>query len=181
LQDLIKELEKITGELAKESDRGSVLVIGSWVESVLEDQIKIRLLGALNKKDELFSNHGIASTFDAKIILAFRLGIIKKKEHDIYNLLRKLRNKCAHEITEKEYDSNLFHSYILNIADITSELWEIIRTKLVPVHLKGQVFESNKDYAEALGWRQAFELFFGLIISHKLVTKDRVIPLKPLY
>ncbi|EOB1204576.1 hypothetical protein ACIQLR_000676 [Photobacterium damselae] len=160
-----KSVHPLIEELKKESDRALVLITSAHVENELSRHLSHRLLPQVEKKDELLHR----ADFEAKIILAYRTGTITKNEFNIYNQLRQMRNKCAHDVSEQNFSTDSFKERIKNIMRESPELWQVL----------AEGHEIN-EFVEKLGWREAFILFFALIIIHKRSSYSRVIPLNPL-
>lgn len=152
-------------ELNKESDRALVLITSAHVENELNCHLANRLLPQVEKKDELLHR----ANFETKIILAYRTGVITKNEFSIYNQLRQMRNKCAHDVSEQNFNTDSFKERIKNIMKESREVWQALA--------KGKEID---EYVEELGWREAFIMFFSLIITHKRSSHDRVIRLTSL-
>ena len=82
--------------LAKESDRGAVLICTGYLEKVLKDILTAYSIEG-SSSEALFQNGGLA-TFSARAAACHALGLISDDEfHDI-QLIRKIRNHLAHEM-----------------------------------------------------------------------------------
>ena len=82
--------------LAKESDRGAVLISTGYMEKVLKDILVAYLIEG-GTSDALFDN-GALATFSARAAACHALGLISDDEfHDI-QLIRKIQNYLAHEM-----------------------------------------------------------------------------------
>jgi hypothetical protein len=79
-----------------ESDRGVVILAGSYLERALENQLK-RYLVNDKSTDGLFEGYGPLSTFAAKIDVAFSVGLLTLAIRNELHRLRRIRNLCAHE------------------------------------------------------------------------------------
>lgn len=182
-ENLLKSFSEIFEPLKTESDRGCVLVVSSLVENVLEDHISARLVPKIDKDDELMgrSINSPISNFSAKINLAYRIGIITVNERKIYHQLRLLRNSCAHQIDQQNFEKNHFKDRIKNIIEESKFLWEIMKTKIAPALLQNNQPKSVEEFVEAIGWRICFEMFFSLVVAHKRTTISRVTKIQPLY
>ncbi len=164
-------------QLELESDRGLILVTASFVEKELFNHLENRLLNKLKPTDELLHD----SDFDFKIKLSYRVGIITKNESEIYHQLRTLRNTCAHEIENQSFNNDQFMSSMNNIIRKSPDLWKVMKNKLRPEALTDEDCKTVKSYVKAIGWRSSFEIFFGLIISHKMVNSHRATKIVALY
>ncbi|NWF06686.1 hypothetical protein HX810_03225 [Pseudomonas salomonii] len=179
---LAARFTEILDSLKNESDRGCVLVVGSLVELAIEDHISKRILPPVKKTGELVGRGSRPiATFSAKIDLAYALGLFPEEEWRIYHQLRELRNTCAHEIKQQNFNADHFSARMLNIISASSTLWPILATAVGK-----KIFESNSPvtverFVEDLGWRVSFEMFFSLVIAHKETSADRVPRIKTLY
>jgi len=80
----------------QESDRGVVILAGSYLERALEQRLKSHLVEHKNT-DVLFEGYGPLSSFAAKIDIAFSVGLLPVAIRGEFHRLRKIRNFCAHE------------------------------------------------------------------------------------
>jgi hypothetical protein len=169
--------------LAREGDRGCVLVAAALLEEAIELHLRARLVPSPSKSDELVSNSSMApiSSFSAKIDLAYRVGLFPHSERAIYHQLRKLRNECAHSTSEQDFSQVSFKERIKNMIVSSAGVWEVMRTKLGPLLVEEGTPDSVDAFVEKVGWRRAFLLFYGLVIAHKLVNVHRVQQVGVLY
>lgn len=85
--------------VTEESDRGAVILAGSGIEDMLEWAISNKLPGLHGEAaaiESMFGVNGIAGTFSNKIALAYALGLIEKETRREIDLIREMRNACAH-------------------------------------------------------------------------------------
>lgn len=84
------------------SDRSSVIVSAAYVDELLEYLIKCFLTFTPNEKEdnELFLGYGPLSSFSSKILLSYRLGLISDYEYKALQVIRKIRNAFAHDISK---------------------------------------------------------------------------------
>lgn len=119
-------------QIADESPRGMVLVIAAELDRMLLLSIKELLkdgagLTALNQ-----DNQGPISTFSARINLAHALGIIDDAEHRDLNLIRKIRNDFAHDVSASLYDQSInSRAAELSMAMIAADAGENIEKAAV--------------------------------------------------
>lgn len=179
----LRRFSELSKSLEAESDRGCVLVVSSLVENALEEHISARLIPKVGKDDELMSrsNNNPISTFSAKINLAYRLGIIPAHERKTYHQLRELRNACAHQIDQQDFNKIHFKDRVKNMIEESKLIWEAMRLKIAPVLFPNNEPKSVGEFVEAIGWRASFEVFFSMIIAHKETSIARVTRIRPLY
>lgn len=96
-QDLTM-MQKFIDELDKESERGCGLLAASWLEGVVKDLLRCTMFEGAPEPllKDVFSGSGAYSTFSACIGICYLSGQISKKEHNALNIIRKVRNECAH-------------------------------------------------------------------------------------
>lgn len=173
---------EILDSLKCESDRGCVLVVGSMVELVIEDHISKRILPPVKKTGELIGKGSRPiATFSAKIDLAYALGLFPEEEWRVYHQLRELRNTCAHEIKQQNFDADHFSARMSNIINASSFLWPILATTVGNKIFEGDSPLTVELFVKKLGWRMSFAMFFSLVIAHKETSADRVSRIKTLY
>jgi hypothetical protein len=82
-----------------ESDRGAVILAATSVEDMLEWAILARMPGLLKDpgaRESIFGVNGSVGTFSNKIAMAYAMGIIEKDARREIDLIREMRNACAH-------------------------------------------------------------------------------------
>ncbi len=87
-------------ELIKESDRGVILVGAAMLDVRLERAILARLRDDEKVACELFGPDRPLGSFGAKIKLAYLLGLLTDEERRELDLVRRVRNRAAHETGE---------------------------------------------------------------------------------
>ena len=100
---IMGEIQKVLDEeTAGSSDRALAIVSASLTDFVLEQIFRNHFIRGKDTKadrgevDGLFRANGPLSTASSKISLSFRLGLVTRKEHDLLDKLRKIRNEFAH-------------------------------------------------------------------------------------
>ncbi len=92
-------------EFKKETDRAAVILTTSIFEQVLESLIKHLLIPCPTSNDSLFEGPTAPlSTFNAKIDMCHRLGLISARFARDLHLIRKIRNKFAHNVLRCNFD-----------------------------------------------------------------------------
>ena len=89
----------INKTIAEESDRAKVVFIAAWIDNFLEVKLKNEFSkGNVKARDQLFKPSGPFSSFSAKLNTVFCAGWIDTDVHHDVQIIRKLRNDCAHTI-----------------------------------------------------------------------------------
>lgn len=106
--DLIRNPEKIDflmwmnlvdKEIENQSDRSLALLSAAIIDEQLEFILKTFLLEDKHIQKRIFDNNCPLSTLSAKNNMCYYLGLISKHEYNTIDLIRKIRNIFAHEIT----------------------------------------------------------------------------------
>ena len=99
----LKNLKILQDELEKSSsDRSCVIVAAAYIDELLGYIFKLFLTSPSSEKEdkELFSGYGPLSTFSSKIVLSYKLGLISNYEYKTLQIIRKIRNSFAHDISK---------------------------------------------------------------------------------
>lgn len=94
-----QEFKEFAEEFRRESDRAAVILGAAKLDSLLYLLLTKTLLPNVGEQDELFEGEAPLSSFNAKINLAYRLGLIDTQLSRALHLIRKIRNSFAHEIS----------------------------------------------------------------------------------
>ncbi|MDP3551612.1 MAG: hypothetical protein Q8R81_14625 [Novosphingobium sp.] len=93
--------------LNSESPRGAVLVAASFIETRLLKIIQAFLIEGKPKEQILNGFNAPIGSLSAKIALAAALGLISERERRECDLLRRIRNKFAHNVHPSFNDSDI--------------------------------------------------------------------------
>jgi hypothetical protein len=86
-------------DLSAESDRGAIMIAATQVEDMLEHRIVQLMPNALASeplRKKVFEIDGPIASFSRKTLVAFAMGIIDERYKDLIELVREIRNACAH-------------------------------------------------------------------------------------
>lgn len=90
--------ELIDDILDEKSDRALIIYSCSIIDDQLYEILKMYLIDSKESKDELLLGDSPLSTLSSRIKIAYRLGIIDVSFVRNLDLIRKIRNKCAHNV-----------------------------------------------------------------------------------
>jgi hypothetical protein len=79
-----------------ESERGKVILLAAKIDELLGELLKRFFKPSCSKDDKVFRVMGLLSTFSARIEMAHRVGLISREAANCLDLLREIRNDCAH-------------------------------------------------------------------------------------
>lgn len=92
-------IDDIVADLSAESDRGAIILAATSIEDTLEYALGMRMSALesdVTARGEVFGAHGCIGTYSAKILMAYAMGIIDKETRKVIDLVREIRNACAH-------------------------------------------------------------------------------------
>ncbi len=92
-------------EFKNESDRAAVILGAAKLDFLLYQLLYKVLAPNAGSRDELLDGDAPLSTFRSRISIAYRLGLISSDLVRALNLIRKIRNDFAHELTGCKLDS----------------------------------------------------------------------------
>lgn len=94
------EFKDFSNELEKESDRGIAIICHAYIEDLLKELLKKRLI-----EDKIFLKRLEKSiSFEQLLTLCFISGVVSKKERQDIKLLDEIRNKFAHRRKANSFD-----------------------------------------------------------------------------
>ena len=111
--------------VAGESDRAAIIL----ETAVLEDWLLRRLKRALNglntdETNRMFDHRGAAGTFASRLWLAQGLEIITRPQRKKFEIIKEMRNACAHSHEAVTFDTPAIReaiSYLLVVPELRSE------------------------------------------------------------
>ena len=90
---------QFVNEFKNESDRAAVILGAAKLDALLFQILDRHFKPSLASTDELLDGDSPLSTFSAKIHICYRLGLISADFAKTLNVIRKLRNAFAHEVS----------------------------------------------------------------------------------
>jgi hypothetical protein len=97
-----------------EDARAAVLVAQAMIEHQLERVLKANLRQPESKTEEevLFSDNGLMGSFSEKIWGAYFMKLIGPKTRLDFDLIRKMRNECAHNMNPVDLTEDPLRAYL---------------------------------------------------------------------
>jgi hypothetical protein len=121
-QNIQKRVADLTAALSDESIRGKILILTAQIDNLLSEMLKRVLKPARQKKDdELFRPIGPLDSFSSRVAMAYRLGLICGGDADALDLLRKIRNDCAHTMTTFSLEAEPHLGRFLEFTKLTCQ------------------------------------------------------------
>lgn len=121
---IANELSDLAFTLARESDRGMALTGAAMLDDSLEILIKVHLLDKPKLVISLLGPDRPLGTFSGRIKLAYLLGLLEESEFRDLEVVRKIRNDCAHNRGDVDFGAAPHKDRIaeLNAPKQTAEL-----------------------------------------------------------
>jgi hypothetical protein len=85
-------------------DRSAAITSAAMLESVLEQALIGRLISNSDLRDRMFGGNGFLNNFSAKIDVGYCVGLYNKKTHHDLHVIRRVRNRFAHEFGPLAFD-----------------------------------------------------------------------------
>lgn len=92
-------VQAFLSEFRSESDRAVVILSAAKVDQLLGELLEVTLLPVTGSRDELLDSDGPLATFSSRIAITTRMGLIAPELARALQLVRKIRNAFAHEVT----------------------------------------------------------------------------------
>lgn len=119
----------LAAAFAKETDRGAVIL----ATTAFEDKLTKRLtdeMCALNSREyaELFGFDAPLRSFSAKIRIAYALGILDKRLKRIAEVVRVMRNTCAHSGQSTSFwDASMMNAMAYVAQELNADLGDLLQ------------------------------------------------------
>lgn len=112
----LDESNEVLNLIQQESERGMVLLAASLFDVRLEKLAKVILqYGNSDLKDDIVGFPGPLSSFSSRIKLLYSMGVLDKDTYTSLNIIRVLRNICAHAPKDFKFDNSAVWSEIVKI------------------------------------------------------------------
>jgi mannitol operon repressor len=92
----LADFRRVLAEINAESPRGRVMVATAMIDDLLGRTIAARLVDAPEVGKLLEGFNAPLGSFSARVVAAYGLGVISKREFDDLQIIRKIRNDFAH-------------------------------------------------------------------------------------
>ena len=128
----IRSFQEFLEEFKNESDRTVVILGAAKLEYILYQLLQRFLIPSVGNTDELLDGDAPLSSFNAKITICFRLGIIDAEFARALHLIRKIRNHFIHQEPTSKLDSGSHKDRIRElIAPVAkSSLFQTIKNEV---------------------------------------------------
>lgn len=95
----IVEFRAFVNDLRGESDRAAVILGAAKLDLLLFQLLGRVLKPSTGRTDDLLEGDSPLGTFSARAMIAYRLGLISDEVYRAINLIRRIRNSFAHELS----------------------------------------------------------------------------------
>ena len=186
---MIDAYRDASAELAKESDRGCVVLAFAWLDERLAGNLQAYLLPPAKpeslKSDELLSPGRPIGDASTKIDLSLRLGLLRPNTHKSLHLLRRLRNDFAHLSSPLTFETPSVRDRVAAVLDneelLLNGLWEAVvadpEIRRLTEADRGKT--GTRILRDVLGTRRMFEMCASGLIAALVRIRDTLTPIKP--
>jgi len=115
LKENILEWVTFRSELSKESDRGCALLAASHLDFLIEELLKVKMVGTKKQIQSLFDFNGPMGTFSSRILISYSIGLISKSYVNDLQIIRKVRNEFGHSPSIINFDDEKIASFCNNL------------------------------------------------------------------
>lgn len=128
----VDNVSAIFAGLKNESDRAVVTIFGSILEDELDSLLRKQMVPLSDDDDRrIFGFDGVAGSFSRRILLAYALGLIDSRDRRILDIVREMRNACAHSRAEISFQTPELRDVLYLIVP------ESMQDETSPEQLKG--------------------------------------------
>ncbi|MBO5349672.1 MAG: hypothetical protein J6A89_07645 [Clostridia bacterium] len=121
--DILKWISIVEEEINVKSDRAMVITSASILDSQLEMLLKEFMITDSKIDERLFNANSSLATLSAKNSMCYYLGIISENEYKNIEIIRKIRNRFAHEIEIKKMCNDQAIIDLCNNLTLTKEMY----------------------------------------------------------
>lgn len=134
-------------DFKKESDRAAVIVGAAKLDLLLYQLLQRVLLPSTSAVDELLDGDAGVGTFHSRINLAHRLGLIDDYFARALNLVRKIRNAFAHEVSSTTLEGSSHRDRVRELVSPLMPFEQFLRFRGTWTGFSG----ASLDFRAALG------------------------------
>lgn len=188
-----ERINLVMSELAKESDRGSVIVGVACIDDELTRVLTRYLLPTLatsHGSDELFGPQGPLAAFSSRVDLAYRTGLLRRDLRQSLHLLRRLRNDFAHVPQQLSFQTRSVQDRVSEIFRLNDALLRVVtetvskseRISSLPPEPRNEVvaaMQDRKALEHKMGTRYVFELTVALLVAGLVMIGHSLTPVTP--
>lgn len=161
--DVLRWINIVREEINDKSDRALVITIASILDVQLEKVLKTFFINDSKIDEKLFGSNSPLSTFSSKNSMCYYLGIISKYEYNTIEIIRKIRNKFAHEIETKNMSDN---QSIVDLCDNLKIPKELYIPESITFSKDGKIKQVNKQNFEKMEIKAKFIKVFENITMY---------------
>ena len=161
------EIDAVMEEALEQTDRGAAILIFSFVETMMHRTLARQLTGPVKGGvASLFQPNGPLGTASSRLSLLAALEWIDRETYEGIDLLRKIRNHFAHDVTAKSVDNKKLLGWITSLPPLEK------RFELIP-GLDGVFQRKNGMSTRQLFLARSTLLIWNLLIECALLPSAR--------
>lgn len=126
-QKQLADLKQFAEDLRGESDRAAAVLGGAKLDLMLKEIIRKFLIPIDGAREELLENDGPLGTFSARTKMVYRLGLLQRDFVRALDLVRKIRNDFAHEVSGVQFDASPHRDRVTTLASMFDKRGDVIK------------------------------------------------------
>lgn len=138
--------------LDTDSDRAVAIVAASMVEARLDTVLNMGMQGDKIVRERMFQPSGPLGSFSSKIDLCFMVHVISKHAHQSLVKIKDVRNKFAHDLTIKDFNSPAIRDRIRHLSIVDTHIAQGDRKP------GGNVMELSRPVGTPFMWLTEYKL-----------------------
>lgn len=142
------EFEAFAKEFSAETDRAAVILGAAKLDVLLFQILQKVLKPSTGRSDELLEGDSPLGTFSARAMMCHRLGIIDDELFKAINLVRRIRNSFAHELSGVSLESGAHRD---RIRELVAPLKEHGSFKWLTEHVYKEKTGPGNEFRAAVG------------------------------
>ena len=160
--------------IAEESDRAKVILVAAWIDHLLEVKLKNEFSkGNAKARKKLFNQSGTFASFSAKLNTVFCAGWIDTDVYHDVQIIREIRNDCAHTIEPISLNDENISSLLKSFHVPRRQYYDWDELKAATTNngiilYTGEKPEDAKEdlYLGVLTFNMAISLIFTVLIAN---------------
>lgn len=116
LEDRIRQANAMLDSWRAESDRGAALVAAAFLDDLIEELVRARMVPLKKVQERLLGYPGSLANGSARLDLAYALGWIGPEAYSDLSTLRRIRNHFAHSPRNSSFDEDKTRDLCKNLT-----------------------------------------------------------------
>lgn len=153
LGELVEITPRVVKEWYGESDRAAAVLGAAFLDDQLALLLRATIRGGSSTESRLLERDRPLSSFSARIETAYGFGLISKQARDDLHLIRKIRNRFAHRVTDFDFESAGLKDRVRSLEIPAIVETELAESSPISDELRGQFVDALRGLSLVLTMR----------------------------